>query len=44
MPKKRPVDVRIREQQEKLERMKDEQRMENLRQKMRDKRPRRRVR
>lgn len=43
MPKKRPVSQRISEAQQKLERLKDEQRMEALREKMRDRRlPRRR--
>jgi len=43
MPRKRPVATRIKEQQEKLERMKDEERMEKLREKMRSRRvPRRR--
>jgi len=42
MPKKRPVAVRITEAQERLERLKDEQRMEALRQKMRNNRRRRR--
>lgn len=40
--KKRPVAVRIKEQAEKLEKMKDEQRMEALREKIRNRRPIRR--
>jgi len=42
MPRKRPVSTRITEAQEKLERLKDEQRMEALREKMRTRRRRRR--
>jgi len=42
MPRKRPVATRITEAQEKLERLKDEQRMEALREKMRSRRRRRR--
>jgi len=42
MPRKRPVAIRITEQQERLERLKDEQRMEALREKMRIRRRRRR--
>jgi len=42
MPKKRPVSTRITEAQERLERLKDEQRMEALREKMRTRRRRRR--
>jgi len=42
MPKKRPVATRIQEAQERLERLKDEQRMETLREKMRRRRGRRR--
>ncbi len=42
MPRKRPVDARIREATEKLERLKDEKRMEQLREKIRARRPVRR--
>ena len=42
MPKKRPVSTRIIEAKEKLERLQDEQKMEALREKMRNKRTRRR--
>jgi len=42
MPRKRPVATRIREQAEKLERLKDEERMEKLREKIRTRRPVRR--
>jgi len=42
MPRKRPIATRIREQTEKLERLKDEERMEKLREKMSARRPRRR--
>ena len=42
MPKKRPVDQRLREAQEKVERLKDEQRMIALREKIRQRQPGRR--
>ncbi len=42
MPKKRPIDIRLREAQALVERLKDEQRMEVLRAKIRARRPRRR--
>jgi len=42
MPKKRPVSTRITEAQQKLERLKDEQRLVALREKMRVNRPIRR--
>jgi len=42
MPKKRPVSTRISEAQEKVERLKDEQRMNVLRDKIRARRPLRR--
>jgi len=42
MPKKRPVTQRLTEAQEKVDRLKDEQRMIQLREKMRLRRPTRR--
>lgn len=42
MPKKRPVGQRLSEAQERVERLKDEQRMIALRDKIRLRRPRRR--
>jgi len=42
MPKKRPVSQRLTEAQEKVERLKDEQRLIALREKMRNRQPRRR--
>jgi len=42
MPKKRPVDQRLREAQETVERLKDEQRMIALRDKIRKRAPGRR--
>jgi len=42
MPRKRPVAQRITETQEKMEKLKDEQRMEVLREKMRRRRRTRR--
>jgi len=42
VPKKRDVAVRLREEQEKVERLKDEQRMQVLRDKIRARRPVRR--
>jgi len=42
MPKKRPVGQRLTEAQEKVERLKDEQRMIALREKMRQRQPGRR--
>ena len=42
MPKKRPVTTRIEEAKAKLERLQDEKRMDELREKMRRRRIRRR--
>jgi len=42
MPRQRPVDQRLREAVEKVERLKDEQRMLVLREKIRQRRPARR--
>lgn len=42
MPKKRGVEIRLREAQEKVERLKDEQRMIVLRDKIRARQPGRR--
>jgi len=42
MPRKRPVNQRLQEAQEKVERLKDEQRLIALREKMRLRRPQRR--
>jgi len=42
MPKMRPVEQRLREATEKVERLKDEQRMIVLREKIRQRRPTRR--
>jgi len=42
MPKKRAVEIRLREAQERVERLKDEQRMQVLRDKIRARRPLRR--
>ena len=42
MPKKRPIDQRLRDASEKVERLKDEQRMIVLREKIRQRRPARR--
>jgi len=42
MPRKRPVEQRLRDATEKVERLKDEQRMIVLREKIRSRRPTRR--
>jgi len=42
MPKKRPITERIAEAKERVERLQDEKRMQELREKMRLRRPRRR--
>ena len=42
MPKKRPIADRVSEAKQKVERLQDEQRMAVLRQKIKDRQPRRR--
>jgi len=44
MPKKRPIQDRVKEAAEKVERLKDEQRMITLRERIRTRQPRRRPR